>query len=75
MAIRSLASVLLLLCGLALIAVTAAGYFAPADDARVTVDDPDREVPACTPGQATEVAFRVHNPTGRSVQLVGLAEC
>jgi hypothetical protein len=75
MVARSLVSVLFVLCGAILLAFSAFRYFAPADDAWVTVDDPDREVSACTAGRATEVAFRLHNPTGRPAPVIGLAEC
>lgn len=66
---------MLLLCGLALFGVAAFAYFVPADGPGVTIDEPDREFPAYGVGEKLDVAFRIHNPTGHTVRIVGLADC
>ncbi len=66
---------MLLLCGLALFCVAGFAYFVPGDGPGATIDEPDREFPACAVGQRLEVTFRIHNPTGHTVRIVGLAEC
>jgi hypothetical protein len=64
-----------LLGGLALLGAGGLGCFVAADDPGVTIDEPDREFPAAVAGQELNVAFRIHNPTGHTVRIIGLAEC
>lgn len=63
------------LSGLILFGVAVFAYVVPADGPGMTIDEPNREFPAHAAGQKLDVAFRIHNPTGHTVQIVGLAEC
>jgi hypothetical protein len=65
----------LLLGGLGLLGLAAFGYFAPAADLTVTIDQQEQIVSDAKVGQLLPVAFRIRNPTDRAVRVVGLAEC
>lgn len=74
MASRSLPAGLYL-SGVALVGVAAFNYSIQTGGPGVRIDEPDRKFPAYTIGQELGVEFRIHNPTGHTVRIVGLAEC
>jgi hypothetical protein len=64
-----------LLCGLTLLGAAGFCYFIPSDGLGVTIDEPDRAFPTYAAGQTLDVPFRIHNPTGHTVRIVGLGVC
>jgi hypothetical protein len=74
MLLRCVSSLFFVL-GLALLVAAGFGYVADfAEPARVTIDEPERELEAI-PGEALELVFVVQNPTWHTARIVGLAEC
>ncbi|HZT82685.1 MAG TPA: hypothetical protein VFA26_20820 [Gemmataceae bacterium] len=64
-----------LLVGLFLLGFAVFEYCRPTEGPGVTVDGPERELSAQTPGQVVEVGFRFHNSARHPARIVGLAEC
>jgi hypothetical protein len=61
--------------GLILLGLAGFGYVIPADRPGAFIHTTHCELPAVAAGQAIEVAFQIHNRTGSTVRVVGLAEC
>jgi hypothetical protein len=74
MTFRSLSTGLILV-GFALLGLAAFVFFRPADGPGVSIEAPEREFATVWTGHTIDVAFRVHNPTAHTAQVVGLTEC
>ncbi len=62
----------LLLVGLAAIGLAVFDYWLRSDVPGVTIDEPERELPAVASGQTTLVSFAIRNPTRHTARIVGL---
>jgi hypothetical protein len=65
----------LMSCGLTLLGAAGIAYLVAADDGVVSIDEPERELPNCEFGKKLDVCFRIHNPTGHAVRIIGLTQC
>ncbi len=68
---RALSGVLLLV-GLAAVGLGVFDYWLRSDAPGVTIEEPERELPAVTGGQTTVVSFPIRNPTRHTARIVGL---
>jgi len=66
---------ILLISGLALVAVAGYGFFGQAAEYGLMARDTDIEVAECAGGQDTEVKIHLHNNSGRPIRLLGGAAC
>jgi uncharacterized protein (DUF58 family) len=68
-------SLVFFVAGLALLGVAVIEYVDRVYSPGVTVDEPEREITDCEAGSTHTITFRIHNPTSRTVRVVGLSQC
>lgn len=70
-----LASWVLGLVGLLLLALAVRAYFVAPAGPSLTTPVRDIEVSESVAGQTSDVAIRLHNDSGRPLRIVGIEEC
>lgn len=64
-----------IITSLGFLSMAAYDYVTRHDAPGVVIDNPERELPEASTETPIPVVFPIHNPTGHTIRIIGLAEC